>query len=141
MKSYLCIGCPLGCRLEVEEDASGHLVEVRGFSCKRGKEYAAQEHVAPQRLVTTTVAVTGGIHARLPVKSRTPIPKALVLSICRALRAVSVAAPIALGDVICANILDTGIDIVATRDLPTITDTEIQQQNPSSGQDQNSQSA
>lgn len=126
MKSYLCIGCPLGCRLEVEEDASGHLVEVRGFSCKRGKDYAAQEHVAPQRLVTTTVAITGGLHARLPVKSRTPVPKALVLPICRALRAVSVDAPIALGDLIYANILDTGVDIVATRDLPAVADTGIE---------------
>ncbi len=141
MKSYLCIGCPLGCRLEVEEDASGRLVEVRGFSCKRGKEYAAQEHVAPQRLVTTTVAITGGVHARLPVKSRSPVPKALVLPICRALREVNVTAPVALGEVICNNILDTGIDIVATRDLPTVIEGETQQQNQPIGQDQNSQSA
>ena len=58
---YLCIGCPLGCRLEVDEDPATHaLVEVRGYSCRLGKEYAIQEHTAPQRLVTTTVAVEMG---------------------------------------------------------------------------------
>ena len=49
---YLCIGCPLGCRLEVEAE-EGTVVEVRGFSCKRGKEYAEREHTDPRRLVST----------------------------------------------------------------------------------------
>ena len=42
---YLCIGCPLGCRLEVEEGLEGAIVEVRGFSCKRGERFARQESV------------------------------------------------------------------------------------------------
>src|SRR4029079_1288447 len=91
--SYLCIGCPLGCRLEVDEDEGHQIVEIRGFSCKRGKEYAAQEHTAPQRVVTTTVGVTGGSCARLPVKTRSPVPKALSLAVCQALRSVIVSAP------------------------------------------------
>jgi CxxC motif-containing protein len=112
---YLCIGCPLGCRLEVEADEAGQLVEVRGFSCKRGKEYAAQEHTAPQRIVTTTVQVTGGQCPRLPVKTRTPVPKALTLAVCQTLRTVVVAAPVALGDIILPDVLGTGVDVVATR--------------------------
>ena len=55
--TYLCIGCPLGCRLEVDEDEEGQIVEIRGFSCKRGKVYAEQEHTAPRRMVTTTVDI------------------------------------------------------------------------------------
>ena len=57
--AYLCIGCPLGCRLEVEEDDHGDVLEVRGFDCKKGKEYGRQEHTEPKRMVTTTVAVRG----------------------------------------------------------------------------------
>ena len=34
---YLCIGCPLGCHLEVEEDEDDNIVEVRGWACKRGE--------------------------------------------------------------------------------------------------------
>ncbi len=37
--SYLCIGCPLGCRLELDETGSGDVVEIRGSSCRRGDRY------------------------------------------------------------------------------------------------------
>ncbi len=115
---YLCIGCPLGCRLEVDEDLEEHaIVEVRGFSCRRGKEYAIQEHTAPQRMVTTTVAIDKARWARLPVRTSRPAPKDKVLEICRALRTVRVSAPIASGDIIVRNVLDTGVDIIATRDM------------------------
>ena len=115
--TYLCIGCPLGCRLEVDEDESGEIVEVRGFSCKRGKEYAVQEHTDPRRTLTTTVAIDGAIVARLPVKSSQAIPKGQVQAACTALRTVRVHAPVRLGDVIVADVLGSGADIVATRDV------------------------
>ena len=118
--TYLCIGCPLGCRLEVQEDKLGDIVEVRGFSCKRGKEYAIQEHTAPQRVVSTTVAIRQSSWARLPVRSSAPVPKATVTEICRHLRAVEVTAPVHMGQVILANVHDTGADIVATRDMPFV---------------------
>ena len=114
---YLCIGCPLGCRLEVEEE-EGAIVEVRGFSCKRGKEYAEQEHTKPLRMVTSSVRVTNARWARLPVRTNRPVLKDQVRGVCRALRQVTTVAPVALGEVIVANVLDTGVDIVATRDMP-----------------------
>lgn len=116
--TYLCIGCPLGCRLEVDE-AEGDIVEVRGFSCRLGKEFAVQEHTDPRRLVTTTVGVDGARWPRLPVKTTGTVPKALVREVCRALAHVRVRAPVRLGDVVIADVLGTGVDVVATRDLPT----------------------
>ncbi len=115
--SYLCIGCPLGCRLELDE-SQGELLEVRGNSCKKGEEFARQEHVDPRRVVTTTVAITDALWPRLPVKTDGAVPKALVAEVCRALRAVRAHAPVALGEVIVADVLGTGVDVVATRDLP-----------------------
>ena len=117
--TYLCIGCPLGCRLEVDEDEGHQIVEIRGFSCKRGKEYAAQEHTSPQRTVTTSVGISNGLYARLPVKTSAPVAKGLVMNVCKALRRVRVAAPIRLGEVIIANVLGQGVDVVATRDMPS----------------------
>jgi CxxC motif-containing protein len=114
---YLCIGCPLGCRLEVEEDG-GEIVEVRGFACKRGKEYAEREHIDPRRIVTTTIGVRNGLWARLPVKTNKPVPKAMVLAICQSLGEVIITAPVKLGQLIWPNILDSGVDVVATRDMP-----------------------
>jgi CxxC motif-containing protein len=115
---YLCIGCPLGCRLEIDEDLEEHaIVEVRGFSCRRGKEYAIQEHTAPQRMVTTTVTIDNARWPRLPVRTSKPVPKEKVLDICRTLRTVRVCAPVASGDIIVRNILNTGADVIATRDM------------------------
>ncbi|MFZ4848052.1 MAG: DUF1667 domain-containing protein [Caldilinea sp.] len=115
---YLCIGCPLGCRLEVEEEEGGQAeVEVRGFSCRRGREYALQEHRAPQRMVTTTVAIDHALWPRLPVRSQQPVPRQLVAEICRALRSVRVVAPVTLGDVLVENVLGCGVAIVAARDM------------------------
>jgi len=117
--TYLCIGCPLGCRLEVDE-LRGDIVEVRGFSCRLGKEFAEQEHTDPRRLVTTTVAVDGGRWPRLPVKTTATVPKAVVREVCRALTAIRVYAPVRLGDVVAHNVLGTGADVVATRDMPLV---------------------
>ena len=112
---YLCIGCPLGCRLEIDEGADGDIVEVRGFSCRKGREYAVQEHTDPRRLVTTTVAVEGARVPRLPVRTVDAVPKDLVVDVCRALAGVHLRAPVALGDVVLADVCGTGVDVVATR--------------------------
>jgi CxxC motif-containing protein len=119
--AYLCIGCPLGCRLEVDEDETVHsIVAVRGFSCRRGKEYAVQEHTAPQRTVTTTVGITGGIWPRLPVRTSAPVPKDKVVAICHQLAVVCVQAPVQLGQVIVADVAGTGCDVIATRDMASV---------------------
>jgi len=119
--TYLCIGCPLGCRLEVDESPEGDILEVRGFACRRGKEHAIQEHTDPRRMVSTTVAAEGGLWPRLPVRTESTVPKHAVRDVCRALRAIEVRAPVHLGDVIARDVAGTGVDIVATRDLDAIT--------------------
>lgn len=116
--SYLCIGCPLGCRLEVEENDEHEIVEVRGHSCKKGERFARQEHVDPRRMLTTTVAVRGGRLARLPVRTTDTIPKDLVMPVCARLRSVEVGAPVSMGDVVLRDVLGSGVDVVASRDLP-----------------------
>ncbi|MBL8147124.1 MAG: DUF1667 domain-containing protein [Anaerolineae bacterium] len=116
---YLCIGCPLGCRLEVESEQE-QIVAIRGFSCKLGKEYAAREHTDPRRMVATTVAIEGGLWARLPVKTAGTVPKDRVRAVCDALHRIHLNAPVAMGDVVARDILGTGVDVVATRTMPLI---------------------
>jgi CxxC motif-containing protein len=103
----------------VEEDATGG-VEVRGNSCKRGLEFARQEHSDPRRMVATTVRVEGGRWARLPVRTREAVPKAEVLALCRALHALTLTAPVAMGTVVLTDALGTGVDVVASRDMPRL---------------------
>ena len=100
---YLCINCPLGCHLTVEEDDANNIVDVRGWDCKRGEKYAQQEHTDPRRIVTTTVRVSGGLWAKLPVKSNETVPKGQVKDVCALLQQVNVEAPVTMGDVILPN--------------------------------------
>jgi CxxC motif-containing protein len=104
--------------LEVEEDLEGHVVEVRGFSCRKGKVFAEREHTDPRRMVTTTVSCEGGRWARLPVRTIEEIPKDRLWDVVRALRSVVVRAPVSMGQVIAPDVAETGIDVVATRDMP-----------------------
>jgi CxxC motif-containing protein len=114
---YLCIGCPLGCRLEVEDNDAGNIVEVRGWGCKNGREYGRQEHTDPKRVIATSIRIKGGRWGRVPVKTSGPIPKAMVRDVAYAVRTVEVEAPIRIGTVVLANVLGTGVDIVTTRDM------------------------
>jgi CxxC motif-containing protein len=114
---YLCTGCPLGCRLEVDAD-DGDVVEVRGFGCKRGERYGRQEHVDPRRPLSTTVWIDDAAIRRVPVRTSEPIPKAQVLEVARALRGLRVRAPVRRGDVVLADACGTGADVIVTRDLP-----------------------
>ena len=110
--------CPLGCRVEVEEDADGNIVDVRGYACNKGKTFAVREHTDPRRMVTTTVAVDGGLWPRLPVRTTTAVPKDRVWAVVELLRRVSVKSPVRMGEVVFADIAGTGVDVVASRDMP-----------------------
>ena len=116
-KQFVCIGCPMGCRLEIEDNEAGDVVEVRGWGCKKGKVYGEEEHTDPRRMVATSVRIKGGAWGRVPVKTSGSIPKTMVREVSRAVRGIEVEAPIKMGTVVLANVLGTGVDIVTTRDM------------------------
>lgn len=112
-----CIVCPLSCVGEVCL-ADGQITKVAGFTCPRGQEYARCEVTAPKRMLTSTVRISGGKLPLLPVVSAQPVPKDKVIACARRLAAVTVTAPVKEGDVVMADILGLGVDVVASRDLP-----------------------
>lgn len=113
---FTCINCPMSCRLElIEED--GEVLEVKGAECRQGEKYALTEFKDPRRMVTTTVLARGGTLPLLPVRSTETIPRNMVPEAVAALAPLSVEAPVKEGQVIVADILGTGVDIVAGRDL------------------------
>lgn len=111
----VCIVCPIGCRLTVTEDKEQ--LSVEGNQCKRGKEYAIKEMTHPTRVLPTTIKINGGLLKRLPVKTSAPIPKEKIFEAMKIINEVEVNAPIKMGDIIIENILETGVDVVATRDM------------------------
>ena len=114
MKNLICIVCPKGCHLQVDED-NGYA--VTGNSCPRGAEYGKTELLHPTRVLTSTVRVDGGLHRRLPVKTTAPIPKELLFQAMEALNGVTLTAPVTVGQVVIANLLGTGVDVVAPREM------------------------
>ena len=112
-KKIICITCPLGCEITVcGDDKTVHSME--GQMCKRGETYAADEFLSPMRILTTSVKITGSVSPLVPVRSRNPLPKGLLLRCMEVLRCLELKAPVGLYDVVVPNILDTGVDIVTT---------------------------
>lgn len=115
-KIFHCIMCPMGCALRAEVE-DGVVLSVTGNQCPRGAKYARDEITAPKRMLTATVRIKGGVLPLLPVVSAAPLPKRSILTCARALREVEVQAPVRAGDVVAADLLGLGVDIVASRDM------------------------
>lgn len=113
MAQIICIGCPKGCHLTVDEAT----LDVKGASCERGIAYGQNELTHPVRVVTSTVKIEGAALCRVPVKTKTAVPKDKIFAVMRALDNVTLQAPVKIGDVALADVCNTGVDIVVTRDL------------------------
>ena len=115
IRELTCISCPLGCPLKVETDDNGAVLQVTGNTCKRGEIYGKKEVTAPERTVTSTVAVVGGSAPLVSVRTRTDIPKGKIFDCMEAIRAAKIQAPVHIGDVVVENVCGTGVDVVATK--------------------------
>jgi len=115
-KEMICIGCPMGCYLNVDYIGT----TIRDFSgnrCKVGLEYAEKEISNPERTLTTTVKVKHGHLPLVSVRTNKPIPKSRILDAMDLLAKVEIEAPIKIGDTIIPNIFNTGVSIVATKNI------------------------
>lgn len=115
-RTFTCISCPIGCRLTVEIE-DGKIKEISGNKCARGVTYAENEIYNPKRTLTSTVRIIGGTLEQLPVRTREPIPKGKMKDAMLYLKDLKVEAPVALGDVVVSDFLETGIALIATRSV------------------------
>lgn len=115
-RELTCIGCPLGCAITVTMEGDT-VTEVTGNTCPRGDAYARKEVTNPTRIVTSTVRVEGGVAAMVNVKTASDIPKDKIFDCVNAIKDVVAVAPVKIGDVILANVADTGVDIIAARNI------------------------
>lgn len=124
-RELICIGCPLGCGITVEmiagaeQDKGENLItEITGYTCKRGEEYARKEVLNPTRIVTSTVRIASRRERMLPVKTGKDIPKDKIFDVMRELDGVLAAAPIHIGDTVLENAAQTGVPVIATKEVP-----------------------
>lgn len=114
IKRYTCIICPLSCSICLKED-NGKTVEITGFNCKRGEDFAKNEYTNPSRRLTTVVKLENSHNNCLPVISDRDIPKDKIEKALEILRKTIVKAPISKNSIIIENILSTGVNIIAAK--------------------------
>ncbi len=115
-REMICINCPMGCRLTVDDTDKNNIV-VTGNTCPRGVTYAVNEVTAPKRMVTGSVRVTGGTIPMVSVKTREAIPKPLIFQSLELLKNVTLAAPVAIGDIVVRDICGCGVDFIVTKNV------------------------
>ncbi len=113
-RNLICIGCPMGCSLEVTIDDKD-VIEVKGNTCKIGAEYGKKECTNPTRVVTSTLKVNDGDIGMVPVKTERDIPKGKIFEAVKTLKGLTINAPIKVGQVLVENIAGTGVNLIATR--------------------------
>ena len=118
-RELTCIGCPLGCALTVTME-NGRILEVTGHTCKRGEDYAYKEVTNPTRIVTSIVRVEGGHIPMVSVKTQSDIPKHKIFDCAKALQGICVKAPVHIGDVVIENVAETGVAVIATKNIEAI---------------------
>ena len=119
MKNLICINCPMGCHLEVDDSDINNII-VKGNNCKRGEIYAKNEVTHPKRMVTSSVFVNNGNINVVSVKTDNPIDKNLIFDVIKILKEIKVDAPVRIGDIIVKNILNTDVSIIATKNVERI---------------------
>lgn len=119
LKELTCVVCPAGCKITVEMDESGKIINVTGNTCPRGKSYAESEITHPVRTLTTTVPIRGAAnHAvMLPVKTSSPIPRETMFAAMEEIRTITATAPIKQGDVLIADFMEPGTNLVACKTI------------------------
>jgi len=93
---------------------------VKGNTCKRGEVYARSELTNPQRMLTSTVKLEGGLYKRLPVITYAPIPKEKLFDVMNEINKIEVCAPIKINDIIIQNVCGLNVNIIASRSVEQI---------------------
>lgn len=108
-----------------KNDNVGYIIDIHSnnyknevCSDKKKDNNVKDIHCKDKSTFTTMVRIKGSKnHKVLPVKSSKEIDKALWIECSKALSRLYVGPPIKLGDIICKNILNTGVDILSCRSI------------------------
>ena len=112
-KQIVCNKCEEYCVIDIKTD--DEVAEIIGNKCNEGIEFADHYLENSTDILTTLVRIKGGYVKVVSVKSDKPIDTKLFLKCSRALSRINVGAPIKIGDIVCKNILNLGVDIICTK--------------------------
>ncbi|NCB33723.1 MAG: DUF1667 domain-containing protein [Erysipelotrichia bacterium] len=112
MMEMTCIVCPNGCELTV--DKNGETINVSGNRCPRGIKFAETELIKPMRTICSTVKTVFPDTPVLPVRTSSEIPKDQIFAVMKEINRLVLKERIQCGDVVIHNVLNLGVDIIAT---------------------------
>jgi len=114
-----CILCPNGCSMRVRHQ-NKEIIDVENIKCEKGYDYAVQELSAPVRTLTSTVKVIDGELPLVSVRTDKPIPVELIFKTMECIRDIEVRAPVKVGQKLVENLFNTGVALMATREVERI---------------------
>jgi len=109
-----CVLCPVGCELDVLKDVAGDL-QVVGHQCDKGVPFAVEEVLRPKRNLATSVPVRGTAARMVSVRLSGPVPREMIFPILAEIAKLRPEAPVRRGQILIADVLGTGVDVIATR--------------------------
>jgi|YNPMSStandDraft_2_1061718.scaffolds.fasta_scaffold00419_8 CxxC motif-containing protein len=120
-KEIICIQCPLSCKIIVKfeeiKEKDLKILSIQANKCIRGKEYAEKEIINPERTITTTVKTIFEFFPRLPVKTDKDVPLKDIFHFMEEINKIVVKEKIKIGDVVAYNLLEKGINLIATSSI------------------------
>jgi len=108
-----CVLCPIGCQLEAVR--RGGELEVSGQECPKGVDFAVQEILHPMRNLSASVPLRGTASRMVSVRLSAPVPRDKIYPILAAIAVLRPEAPVRRGQVLIADVLGSGADVIATR--------------------------
>lgn len=116
IREFICIACPNGCDMEAEI-IDKQIISVKGAKCKRGHEYINQEVIDPKRNIATSVKVIGGDIPLVSVRLTSVISKDSIFDTMNEIKKIQIEAPVKIGQVLIPNVLNLGVDVIATKNI------------------------
>ena len=104
----VCIVCPKGCRMTVENGV------VTGNTCKKGEAFAKAEATCPMRTVCSTVATSFESMPVLPVRTDGEIHKAKIGELMTLVNTIKVTKKLHRGDVVASGEVGTDANSIPT---------------------------
>lgn len=108
-----CILCPVGCELEARRTPGG--LDVTGHECDKGVDFATEEILRPMRNLATSVPIEGTKTRMVSVRLSGRVPRDMIFPILAEIARLRPRAPVRRGQVLIADVLGTGVDVIATR--------------------------
>ena len=120
-REFVCIMCPQGCRIEAEW-SGGKIESITGNTCSKGMDYVTRELVNSMRNIATSVLVENGELELAGVRLTNPIPKSRIFDVVAEIKKIRIQAPVHIGQVVVADVLGLGSDVVVTKNVGVAND-------------------